>query len=164
MVESSGSRTFSVWYLNSFRRSPSGETTPAAIFVPPTSTPTAFIASSSRVSKIHPSRLQRTVSSGDDRLLYSSCLKDQALTSATNVGGEYAVPRSGGRHHGWRLGARAGAGTQFRGGGSRRRRGGRGRRPRNGGSRRDLRGRRQVPSADSGRNRRERCRGYGGDN
>ena len=42
MVESSRSRTFAVGYLTSFRSSPSCETTPAAIFVPPTSTPTAF--------------------------------------------------------------------------------------------------------------------------
>ena len=34
MVESSRSRTFSVGYLTSLRSSPSGETTPAAIFVP----------------------------------------------------------------------------------------------------------------------------------
>src|SRR5918993_2258656 len=68
-------------------------------------------------------------------------LRGNTLTcSATSVRGEDAIPRSGGHHHGQRLGTRAGAGTPFCGGGSCRRRRGRGGGARGHRNQRDLRG------------------------
>src|SRR5919199_4600052 len=121
MVASSSSRVFSVGYLTSFRSSPPGETTPAAIFVPPTSIPMAFIVSPQHLRPCELPFPTPYASAPRDRriviLLYSSHMVSNTLTLARSAGGEDAIPRLCGHHYGQWLGARTGSGSPFCGGG-----------------------------------------------